>query len=1061
MSDFEAVVGKLMSTDNLLRKEAEKVYENFLEKPATVCIAHLNIIQGDKDDSLRSMCAVLLRRLLEDKSHPVEGYPEAEREEIKSTLVKVFQMPFSKLLRKNVTSCLSAMVIATKDDKSWDSLVPFILECIEKSDSGMRASCLYLLGQLSSCFIDKIVASPHFSAFKGALVFCLTQKDSFEVKLASWETIEQCATVIEERDVHKLTDIIPSFLSALDEVLAAEEWQILEDMLNALVDVSDGQIDFITPYLNELLAKALYIANVAGENTGAMTYAVEFMLIVCENLPKKVRCIKEFVQAFFELAMKLTAQVEEDPEWGNRGIDKAEDDDTNDHDIGLETLDRMAVALKGKCLAPLAQKVIVENANNADWRIRQAALLCVGQVAEGCKVAFKRNLENIISLVLNNLDDSHPRVRFAALSSLAQTFTDFADELQNKYELIIPALYRRLEDSVPRIQTLVAASLCNLCDSASTKEVDAFSHDILSKIIALLTSTPHLFVKEQCVGTISAVAENGSKHLGHFYGELLPLLTSILDLPQAQENDLLRCRALDAVTLMAVAVGKERFAPDAANICGYLVSQMNASMEGDDLFFRHVMRGWSNMVKTLDEGFAPYMDGVMQYIFRTLREPTALELDEDEIDTDDEGDDDNQIIRLSYKGEGEKKIKLRTSLIEDKILVLTLLLLIIEKCGSRVLQYLQTIIEIIGPLLRFFFTDEIKTLSARIAGSCIQSSAAFNTASGGAHTEAISGFAVHLIQKLVDALKFEDQTDIAIDLLAALDKILKNSAPNILDDETIGDFKTVMRQVFAEGIKRRKELFASIQEQDEEDVEDIMAEHEDEECLLIEAVDVIGALLRTQAKFFQIFLQEFLPDFQNLLGDEMGDTEHKIALCVLDDFLEYKPETAVQLFTPISMAMLKFSTSQTYEVMQASCYGLGLCVDLLAADHSLCPVGYNVQSFVTTVADNLIGNLTRQHDWREECYHAVANVASCAVKLHRGFRSMLPNEQDLLQAILGVLPIRFDWGEACVVHAYIVLLIQQDTPVLRMHKPKVIEVLRGLMGTDCIDEQTKAALQTL
>ena len=1063
IQSFEDLVRKLMSTDNLERKEAEKVYETHLNNPGATCRAHLSIIQSEAEDALKSMSAVLMRRLIDDRSRPVEGYSNEDRESIKSTLIQVFQAPYSKILRKNIANCLSSMINATKEDKSWDSLVPFILECIEKSDDATRVSCLYLFEQIAACFIDKIVATELFPALKSALIFCLSQKQSREVKLASWECIAQCAAIMDESDIHKIVDVIPPFIAALDDVQSAEDWQTLESMLNSLVDAADNNIEFAAPYLNQLLAKTLTIADAAGDNAAVITYAVEFMLVVCENLPKKARAIKEFVHAFFNLAMKLTATVEEDEDWGNKGIDKDEEEDTTEHDVGLEALDRMAVALKGKCLAPLAQKTIMDNVNNPDWRIRQAALLCVGQIAEGCKSAFKKNLESIISLVLSNLDDSHPRVRYAALSSLAQTFTDFDKELENKYALIVPAIYKRLDDATPRIQTLAAASLCNLCDSASTKEVDAFSHDILVKVSSLLTSTPHLYVKEQCVGTISAVAENGSKHLAHFYGELLPMLTSILDLPACKDNDLLRCRALDAVTLMAVAVGKERFAPDAANICGYLVGQMNEASNGDDLFFRHVMRGWTNMVKTLEEGFSPYMDGVMQYIFRVLREPSALELDDDEEQESEAENADSHIIRLSYKGEGEKRIKLRTSLIEDKLLVLALLLLIIEKCGSQVVQYLEAIIEITTPLLTFFFTDEMKTLCARIAGSCIQSSSAFNKASGNAHTETITRFAVHLVQKLVDALKNEETTDVAIEFLAALDKILKNSPENILDDEAIGSFKNVMRQVFAEGIKRRKELFASIEDQDEEDVDDIMAEHEDEECLLIEAVDVIGSLLKTQSKFFPIFLQEFLPDFQNLLSDDMGDAEHKLALCVLDDFLEYKPETAKQLFNQIFAAMLKFSTAHSYEVMQAASYGLGLCVELLASDSSLCPANTDLRALACSIASNLIGNFSRDHHWVEECYHAIANVASCAVKLHQNFISHLPGEveQELIQAILRVLPIRFDWGEACVVHAYVLLLVQHNAPAVRVHREKIIELLKGLIGTEAVDAQTDAALRAL
>ncbi|KNH07431.1 hypothetical protein XU18_1963 [Perkinsela sp. CCAP 1560/4] len=1063
VDEFEDLVTMLMSQDNLERKEAEKRYEFYLSTPAQVCNAHLHIIKSRKDESRSSMSAVLLRRIIEDRKQLFKDFTPEQRDYIKSGLIELFQLDFPFLLRKNITSCLGAVILATKEEQSWNDLVPFLLQCIQSSDDSTKCCCLNLIQQIASCFIDKIVASSGFVGLKTALIYCLSQKNSVKVRIASWEAIGHCITLLESDDVMKFTDVLPVFIQSLDDVIESGDQESLSDMMNTLVDIADNQVEFLEPCLNDLLSRALRLASSTEENSSVTAYSVEFMLVVCEYLPKKVRAIKDFVKAFFNVAMNLVSRVEEDEQWAYQGIDGGDQSDTEDYDIGLEALDRMACALKGKCLAPLATKAITESVKHENWRIRQSALLCVGQIAEGCKTSFLKNLNQIISLVLAHTEDSHPRVRFAAVSSLAQIFTDFADDLQNSYEQIIPTLYRRLEDTTPRIQSLAAASLCNLCDSASTKEVDAFAHDILGKVSTLLTTSPYLFIKEQCVGTIAAVAENGSMHLGKFYAELLPLLTSILDLPHAKENNLLRCRALDAVTLMAVTVGKECFAPDSTRVCNYLRAHMNLSTDDGDQFFRYIMRGWSCMVKILGEDFEPYIDDVLKYIFHTLQESTELECipvdnDDEDEDLEEEG---TQVIQLSIKGQGERKIKLRTSLIEDKILALTLLLLIIEKSGSKVVGYLQDIITLITPLLTFTFTDEVRNLAARISAACIASSAQYNLKSGQTHTETILLFATHFIGKITEALKEEAETGTAIEFLSAIDTILKHCTMNFLDAEVINALKEVMRQVFAEGIKRRQELFASIEQEDEEDIEDIMDEHEDEETLLIEAVDVIGRLLKTQDKFFPIFLNEFLPDFQNLLSDKLGSAEHKIALCVLDDFLEIKPETAVQMFPQILGAMLKFSTAECYEVMQAACFGLGLCVDLLAQNKGLCPPENSIDTVVNTIATQMMQNLTRKREAVEEYYHAVANVASCAVKLHRAFAPLLTNETGLIQSILGVLPIQMDWEEACVVHAYVFRLVRQSAPSVASYEAKIIELFKSLLNSDSLDNETKNALRML
>lgn len=65
-----------------------------------------------------------------------------------------------------------------------------------------------------------------------------------------------------------------------------------------------------------------------------------------------------------------------------------------------------------------------------------------------------KNLEPVISMVLNSFGDPHPRVRWAAVNAIGQLSTDLGPDLQTKYHhLVLPALAAAMDDyQNPRVQ---------------------------------------------------------------------------------------------------------------------------------------------------------------------------------------------------------------------------------------------------------------------------------------------------------------------------------------------------------------------------------------------------------------------------------------------------------------------------------------------------------------------------------------------------------------------------------------------------------------------------------
>lgn len=65
-----------------------------------------------------------------------------------------------------------------------------------------------------------------------------------------------------------------------------------------------------------------------------------------------------------------------------------------------------------------------------------------------------KNLEHVVSMVLNSFGDPHPRVRWAAINAIGQLSTDLGPDLQNQYhQRVLPALASAMDDfQNPRVQ---------------------------------------------------------------------------------------------------------------------------------------------------------------------------------------------------------------------------------------------------------------------------------------------------------------------------------------------------------------------------------------------------------------------------------------------------------------------------------------------------------------------------------------------------------------------------------------------------------------------------------
>lgn len=199
--------------------------------------------------------------------------------------------------------------------------------------------------------------------------------------------------------------------------------------------------------------------------------------------------------------------------------------------------------------------------------------MTISSIGEGCQKIMQAELDNILTLVVQFVRDPHPRVRYAACHALGQMSTDFAPKIQSQFhKIIVPALMHCMDDvENPRVQAHAAAAVVNFAEDAQKSHLAPYLDVLFQKLMSLL-GTNKTYVQEQAITTLATVADSCSDLFAKHYTSVMPMLLNIMNQATAKEYKMLRGKAIECASLVAMAVGRDVFGADAHNFCNLLLN---------------------------------------------------------------------------------------------------------------------------------------------------------------------------------------------------------------------------------------------------------------------------------------------------------------------------------------------------------------------------------------------------------------------------------------------------------------------------------------------------------
>lgn len=806
--------------------------------------------------------------------------------------------------------------------------------------------------------------------------------------------------------------LLPEVLNILPPIKDSQDSDDLSKALVALIDLAETAPRMFKHVFNVLVQFCISVIQDKELSDLCRQNALELMATFADYAPSMCKKDPNYTNDMITQCLSLMTDLAEDDddaaEWlAADDLDDPESD--QNHVAGEHCMDRLANKLGGLVILRPTFNWLPRMLSSPAWRDRHAALMAISAISEGCRDQMIGELKQVLELVVPALKDPHPRVRWAGCNALGQMSTDFAPTMQREYyNTVLSAILPVLDSPEARVKSHAAAALVNFCEEADKSVLEPYLDGLLSALYRLLQNDKR-YVQEQALSTIATIADAAEQAFSKYYDTLMPLLVNVLRRENDKEYRLLRAKAMECATLIALAVGPGRLGGDAAMLVQLLANIQDSVQDPDDPQAQYLMHCWGRMCRVMGKAFLPYMPKVMPPLLELASAKADIQLLDDEEQIEKYQQEDGWEL-VPLRG---KTIGIKTSSMDDKHMAIELLVVYAQVLEAEFAQYADEIMEKIAlPGLAFFFHDPVRFVSAKLVPqllSCVKK----------ANPQQLAGLWGKTVDKLLEVLTAEP----AIDTLAEMYQCFYESVEVIgepcLDD---GHMKR-----FIEGVSTTIDDYQERVQQREEEQQGVAAEDaEDDQEELLMAIEDDQTLLSDMNKAFHCVFKyhrnRFLPHWETLVStyekflQSNDPTQRQWALCIMDDVLEYCGEQSSQYANLIAQPLLQGCQDPSPAIRQAAAYGIGV-----AARH-----GGNAWSAFLGGAVPFLFEAMRFPDPRnEDNAYATENACAAIAKILHFNAAAVAQPDQVIAEWVNYLPITNDEEAAPYAYLYLAELISK------------------------------------
>uniref|UniRef100_A0A8D2LX52 Importin 5 n=1 Tax=Varanus komodoensis TaxID=61221 RepID=A0A8D2LX52_VARKO len=583
------------------------------------------------------------------------------------------------------------------------------------------------------------------------------------------------------------------------------------------------------------------------------------------------------------------------------------------------------------------------------------------------------------------------------------------DSVMESY--VIAALLQTMEDQGnQRVQAHAAAALINFTEDCPKSLLIPYLDNLVKhlhstmvlKLQELIEKGTKL-VLEQVVTSIASVADTAEEKFVPYYDLFMPSLKHIVENAVQKELRLLRGKTIECISLIGLAVGKEKFMQDASDVMQLLLKTQTDfnDLEDDDPQISYMISAWARMCKILGKEFQQYLPVVMGPLMKTASiKPEVALLDTQ--DMENMSDDDGwEFVNLG----DQQSFGIKTAGLEEKATACQMLVCYAKELKEGFVEYTEQV---------------VKLMCARVRGP-----------------EYLTQMWHFMCDALIKAIGTEPDADVLSEIMHSFAKCIEVMGDGCLNNEHFEELGGILKGKLEEHFKNQelRQVKRQDEDYDEQVEESLQDEHDSDVYILTKVSDILHSIFSSYKAKVLPWFEQLLPQIVNLICPHRPWPDRQWGLCIFDDIIEHCSPSSFKYAEYFLRPMLQSICDNSPEVRQAAAYGIGVMAQF---------GGDNYRPFCTEALPLLVRVIQSTDAKTKENINATENCISAVGKIMK-FKPDCINVEEVLPHWLSWLPLHEDKEEAVHAFNYLCDLIESNNPIVlgpnNSNLPKIFSII--------------------
>ena len=806
---------------------------------------------------MRKIAAVLLRRSIDFEVRNEKDFlwPKAAPDVkllIKTGMLQAMAKTETQLCKAigNICASLACYICdPAESPEGWNDLLPCLMGMWAipgPNAARQRETAINVLAQVVLPMKDTIRAQ------QGQLAGLLQAGFADQDAMVRASTVNLVCEMVEAWDKEEWTPLQPVLPVMLECIKSCgQDENALKCILEALVSTADEEPNFFKPRMGDFIKFFQALAVDKNIDETHRVIGLEWMIAVAEGKKKTlIKWVPNVCEDIIGTCMEMMMECDDDDDWLSRLYDEEGDDDDTAFAAGEQNVDHLVDALGIELTKAALFKKIGEYVGRPNWQAKHAAMVAIKQTVEYIDEEHTTAFAELALQHIGYQDQAagrigSARVRHAALEAIGQLAIDQVPHFQEgMYPTVIPALLGRFDDPEERVSAMALSAFVNFGDEVDDTVMAEHSGVLMGKLKEKL-QCQHRGIRQETLTCIAVIASCLEEQFAQYYDDIMPTVKWCVQNCKDDKERMLRGKAFECMSLLGLAVGRKKFAPD---VMQAMTEMASMPMKADDVQKDYIKEAMERIAKTLKEEFATFLPQLLPQIVGELALPNPTVEANAIDDTDDEEEED----MLSVRTIDGKKVSIKSSRFTDMKNAVELLLAVVQETGKAFGPFVVDTAKALVPLLETtdqmsYLCHELRSEAFSVWGELIKTAAKLPN---GEQTS--RELLVTFLDKVIAGSEKEEDAETITEVARGIQKALENAPKGSLTDVQFNKVKDFLIKKLQEAFELRDKQGLETDSEDEDAVAnaDREEEREDEETRRIALAAVFGSLMSANTNAF-------------------------------------------------------------------------------------------------------------------------------------------------------------------------------------------------------------------